>query len=497
MITALLENLPGFFDRDPQADLALRIRHPAGLRWQVDTADILTLSPDGLPETAVDLRSLTVGELAASLTSSGFEIPYCNPDLAPRQASILIPGSGDQDCSNGDLLYSFRSILWAHLKAIGGELNTANLALAAMLRQLILPQAQESWADYWGYHFGIVRLTGESDADYTQRIIDEFYRARNNPVAMKKNVQRYTSQDVTLFEPWTKMWTLDQATLSGDDHLPSGYYQYHILHPIGGAEVKWPIVLPVLMADRPAGTILWTPQSLIQHTIAPPITGTMTDGITTGYAATIPVYFDFRLDWLRTSIDQPIRNYPFITSTQESALFQRIPSDQTPAAHVWPARTVRLGEICLSDSGPLGDLNSHFSGGWRWLETGTAPRLDDDAWLSDRVWKRVKAGIDEYFESVVNWQFPAIAPVGIQYAGQQNSLAMGFVSVFYRLEQIYHWSGNWDDRLWSGVTPWFTAYRSIDLVTWTETGEPITLSDSGSLSNYDNALIQITAELPP
>ncbi len=134
MLTALLQNLPGFFDRDPQAELALRVRHPAGLRWQVDRADILTLSPAGLPDTVIELRLITLGALVTALQALGFEVPYSNADLAARQASILLPGSGNQNSSNGDHLYGFRSILWAHLKALDLELGTADLALAAMLR---------------------------------------------------------------------------------------------------------------------------------------------------------------------------------------------------------------------------------------------------------------------------------------------------------------------------------------------------------------------------
>ena len=57
MLPALLQNLPGFFDRNPQADLALRVRYPSGLRWQIDCADTLTLSPAGLPETTLELRA--------------------------------------------------------------------------------------------------------------------------------------------------------------------------------------------------------------------------------------------------------------------------------------------------------------------------------------------------------------------------------------------------------------------------------------------------------
>lgn len=260
MLAQLLRNLPGFFNRNPQAEPVLRVRHAAGLYWTINDADTLTLTVPEQPDLRLDLRWFTVAELADHLRDSGFVVPWQNPDFAERRASVLLPGTGDQDRSNGDHLYGFRSILWAHLKAIAAELTDADAALAALLRQLILPEARERWADFWGTYFGLARRSGELDATYTQRILAEFYRARNNPVAMRRNVERDVGADITLFEPWRRMMTLSRDPLSGTAHLPGRYYQYHILHPFVRSAPDWAAVRAVLNADRPAGTLLWSLQ---------------------------------------------------------------------------------------------------------------------------------------------------------------------------------------------------------------------------------------------
>lgn len=416
--SALLDTLPGFFDRDPQADLALRVRHPAGLRWQIDRVDTLILSPAGWPETTIDLRAYTLAELVTHLRALGFEIPYSNPDLTARQASILTPGSGDQNSSNGDHLYGFRSILWAHLKALDLALADADHAMTALLRQLILPQARESWADYWGYHFGMPRLPGETDPAYTQRIIDEFYRARSNPVAMVKNVQRYTGAEIELFEPWTRMWTLSQSALSGgDDHFPSGdFYAYHWLQPISHNDhVDWPAILAVLNADRPAGTLL-----LGSATILPVI------GIDTSQAQisiqSVGIHTRTRPLWVSdvgvldvNLVLSAYENYlTFLSSGSEVLTRRIIPywKQRTWETGGWDddawnvltalpfpinpgRRSFCRGEIVLSEAPPLGDLQTHFPGR-RWIEYGAPLALSEAGGLSDLNYGGYWQPIDEW-----------------------------------------------------------------------------------------------------
>lgn len=465
MLTALLNNLPGFFGRDPQADLALRVRHPSGLRWQITCADTLTLSPDGLPETVLDLRAYTLAELVTHLLILGFEVPYSNPDLAARQASILLPGNGDQNRSNGDHLYGFRSILWAHLKALDWELGTADLALAAMLRQLILPQAREFWADYWGYYFGMPRLADETDADYTQRIIDEFYRARNNPVAMIKNVKRYTGADIELFEPWTRMWTLSRSTLSGgDDHLPSGdFYAYHWLQPVTRElGINWPAVLAVLNADRPAGTLLVNPAYWLSPILVDCGSGEHTLDSAGHHTRSARVWL---MDCgvldvnLALSAHCVTRNYP-------ASIFEwyarNLTALQTEIDSVAYRRIFCLGEVVLSEAPPLGTLQGHFPGR-RWIETGEPLTLSDTGRLSDIIYGGHWLPIDEWLDQVYTATnalpaaFDSIIYAGVpeaicgaelifdpQLADSRTDVQIGNIQILVDRT----WTGAWDSQSW-------------------------------------------------
>jgi hypothetical protein len=513
MLTALLQNLPGFFDRDPQAELALRVRHPAGLRWQIDCADTLTLSPAGLPETVVSLRPITLSALSAHLLALGFEVPYSNPDLAARQASILLPGSGDQSLSNGDCLYGFRSILWAHLKALDLELGTADLALTAMLRQLILPQAREAWADYWGFHFGMPRLTGETDADYTQRIIDEFYRARNNPVAMKKNVKRYTGATIDLFEPWTQMWTLDQSRLSGNDgHFPSGnFYAYHWLQPIARQlGIDWQKILPVLIADKPAGTLLvdpayWLPPFYVDcgsgdHTI-----DSAADHVRTHRAWMMDCgVLDDNL-WLSAHCVK--RNY--LASIFEWYT-RNIAGLQTDIASIAGRRTFCLGEIILSVAPPLGDPQARFPGR-RWIEIGGPLRLSHNQGLSDYLWGGYWQAVDEWLSAIHTSRMEEWLPTGI-HSAQQDTRAVWFHpeirwprlsaeqhnpiwrthsrsdlwigDIYLNSRRTWH-EGGWNTAAWSTTPPPITVYTALPR----HTQASLLYLSADPLSNPDRPLL--------
>lgn len=459
MLTALINNLPGFFDRNPQPDLALRVRHPAGLRWHVACTDLLTLSPDGLPETVIDLRAFTLSALATHLAGLGFTVPYLNPDLAPRQASVLLSGNGDQDRTDGDHLYAFRSILWAHLKALDLSLAAADEALAAMLRQLILPQAQESWADYWGYYFGMPRLTGETDSAYTQRIIDEFYRARNNPVAMRRNVKRYTGADIELFEPWTRMWTLSQSALSGEDHLPSGnFYAYHWLQPVARQPgINWSAVLPVLHADRPAGTLLVDPAYWL-----PPYGIDASAGHQIASAAR---YTRSSRVWLMNCgiLDVNLAlSAHCVTRNWQASIFDWFTSSltalQTEIASIAYRRTFCLGEIVLSEAPPLGTLQAHFPGR-RWIETGDPLILSQNS-LSDTpyggYWLPIDEWIDQTSSASLTMPEPELqagVPQSIRGAWLDFSASISTTRYALMTDAISvlvprTWTGAWDSQDW-------------------------------------------------
>ena len=530
MLAALLQDLPGFFDRDPQAEIALRVRHPNGLRWTVDDADTLTLSPDGLLETVLDLRQFTLAELADHLVDLGFEIPYRNVDFTPLRASVLIPGAGDQNRAGGDQLPAFSAILWAHLKALGAELATAQMAQTAMLRQLILPQAREFWADRWGWHFGLPRLPGETDADYTQRIIDEVFRARNNPIAMVRNVQRYTGQTIELFEPWTHLWTLDQSTLSGgDDHLPSGdYWCYHTIQPVarrGG--VNWQAVLSILRADKPAGTILMDP--------AYDLPTSQIDG---GFA-------HYRIDFaeapVRTSclwltnhgaldVNLVLSDYDVIrnwmvailqlTTIHIEAYTRPLGWEDEWNGDTWQAtrplpfspfhfrRTFCRGEIVLSDTdheAALGELQGHLPGRY-WLETGNPLSLSMDGPLSNYAYGGHWEPIDVWEEAT--WIGTVTNPQPMTISGLPFSIHASHLDFSAHIASARNdiqadslawarnrgWTGPWDNAAWDYQEP------SITIVQAGQVPPPPAIMGFGvvsTLASFPTVMGLVEVPLPP
>jgi len=111
------------FDTTPAPELALRLRNPTGLAWDVDgsklrlvvgqnmvwdgAVEFSGLYDWGVTRREYDLLDKTIAELADELRADGHEVAYENPDLGSLGASALIVGSGDQGTSNGDHLNAF------------------------------------------------------------------------------------------------------------------------------------------------------------------------------------------------------------------------------------------------------------------------------------------------------------------------------------------------------------------------------------------------------
>lgn len=255
--TALLADLPATFDPAADSEPGLSLSHPAGLAWAVSARDALTVG-HGQQTRTYDLGAFTLATLADRMAADlGIQTTDPRPDAAAVPARQLCPGTGSAPADQFTRLPVFGSALWALLKTWAAAMDEAEDGGTAALRQLLLPSSRANWTDFWGRHFGVARIGGEADAEYAQRIIDEVFRARNNPRAMENNVARLTGDSVTLHEPWRNMWTLNRSRLDGSDHLPGEYHRYHILHPIAHGAIDWAAALPIIGEDRPAGTLLW------------------------------------------------------------------------------------------------------------------------------------------------------------------------------------------------------------------------------------------------
>jgi hypothetical protein len=152
------------------------------------TTSILTITPvgAGAAELVIDLGAYTIAGLAAFIASQpGYSVQYQDTSpYAALSAFILLNGAGNSDAPNGDCLFGYTSLTWAFMDAYAAELETARTQIANMPAMMNPLTAYESWVDYLGAFFGVVRQLGELDAQYGQRIVATVIRPLGNNVAI-------------------------------------------------------------------------------------------------------------------------------------------------------------------------------------------------------------------------------------------------------------------------------------------------------------------------
>lgn len=249
------------FSKDPDADLALRVRHPSGAAWSV--ADNTLTVKAGALERSYNLAEFTVGELAGALIADGFDVPELGSGWPSRSALALAEGSGTQLQSNGDRLHAFRSLLWVMLSSYAGEVRGAQRQVAEALRQMVLTQAEGDWLDLWGNLYGVPRRDGELDAGYAPRIAREVLRLRVNGHGIERAILDETGWDVRIEEPWKDLFILDQSALSGPHRLYDGEnYGYHLIRPVAMVPVDRDVVMSIVNRNRAAGVVVLDVKSL-------------------------------------------------------------------------------------------------------------------------------------------------------------------------------------------------------------------------------------------
>lgn len=244
------------FDKDPGAELALRVRHPDGAVWSV-ADEVLTVRAGVAAPVSYDLSLFTVGELVAELLADGFEVPMVSADWAARSALALVEGDGDQNVSNGDHVTAFTSLLWALMSGYGGQMRSAKTQVGEALRQMIFTQAEGEWLDIWGTLYGVERKQAELDAAMQTRIATEVFRRRTNARAIELAIRDETGWDVRIEEPWRELFRLDESTLSGGHKFYDGdTVGYHLIRPEALDNVDWDVVLPIIERNKPAGVLV-------------------------------------------------------------------------------------------------------------------------------------------------------------------------------------------------------------------------------------------------
>lgn len=194
LVSTLLSYLSRRFDRDPLAALALRIRYEGvSMSWAVTDGVLTTAVSGGSGVTlSVDLSAHTIASLAAFIAAqTGYSVPYIDESIS-LGALALVDGEGDQDSSNGDHLYVYRSLTWAVLSPIAQELTLARAQIAQMIMQMVAQTASAEWLDEIGSYFNVRRKQSETDAIYAPRIVAEVVRPMANNKAMELAIRAAT-----------------------------------------------------------------------------------------------------------------------------------------------------------------------------------------------------------------------------------------------------------------------------------------------------------------
>lgn len=423
----LLGHLPRkVYDSEPGSVLALRVRNADGLCWEVSDGVLrLTSTEKELffdSSTAWDgssdfgafvweyqLSGLTIAQLAEAILGDRHEVVYENPEVGSLSALALLPGTGDQDSSNGDHLFVFTSSLWSILGAYAVELDGVDAAITDALRQMIIGQAEGEILDIWTNLYGVPGLDGESDADQLARFKSEALQVRSTSRAIERAVLEQTGEVVRVDEPWRRMFTVGESALSGDNRMQDGqFYTYHVIQVISREGADLSRIIPVVERNIASGIDLYAPRSDFTGRFVE----LMPDGVHIDSAGAQLRSQDTRLSSTQVlgvvRLDGPegeLLNY-LVAQTWEVQLRQLpeimydrelwggadSPPINSPDANHCGLRlrspmnkpqNVAFASVCLSDGMALGDENCVFSRGLMIIDQREAMALSSTARLSD------------------------------------------------------------------------------------------------------------------
>lgn len=99
--------------------------------------------------------------------------------------------------------------------------------------------AHGAYLEMNGQDYGIIKNIGEDDESYRLRIQNEMLKQRLTINSIKTELSNiFSSQQNTIYEPWTNLFNVGESTLSGPDRIPDyRYWDYHVI------DVETPIEL--------------------------------------------------------------------------------------------------------------------------------------------------------------------------------------------------------------------------------------------------------------
>ena len=147
----------------------------------------------------------------------------------------------------------------AVLHAIANSLTDAEQKVIADKPLQSLATATGAYLDYYGTWWGLARHKGEDDEHYRKRMEHYLLLPRGTRNAIINAIRYYLKDKdryVDVFEPWTRIFTLDNSKLDGADHMQGAYYRYGVID----VSLDVPIdenILRVIDAFRPVGIKLY------------------------------------------------------------------------------------------------------------------------------------------------------------------------------------------------------------------------------------------------
>lgn len=384
MLERILSSTYSAFDKDPNAQIAFRVRHADGVAWQVRDR-VLTASTElGAPLAVIALREKTMDEVVELLAAAGCEVVYQSPAYASRAADSLLDGSGRQSQSDGDAFRVYDSLLWAMLDAYAVALEDGSADIEAAIRQLYLGTAEAEWLEVWGDYFGIPRAANETDEAYRVRIIVETLRPRVTKLAIERAIKSVTGNTVEMYEPWRDLFILGVSELDGSHHMEDGrYWTHNVAQPVSSLSIDWKPVMDVIERSRPAGTIIAPPRLVPRLSVSSSMTttGSALAGQTDTRSMSAFVESKGRLDFFALGDEAPGAINHKGSMGQLIAL-RNLDALATPGSIDATRRNMRRANIVLSDSDEIGAINSIFPRTY-WIQPPDFMTLSSHTALSD------------------------------------------------------------------------------------------------------------------
>lgn len=244
-------------DTDPESVPALKFG-AVPFDWSIG-GNALSIFPPFSASRSYPLTG-TVSQLAATMTADGYPAEAVNVEVgALASGALLNPGTVERQPSTQPV-HIFQANLWTLLDAYGVEVHEADLNVEQAIQQLYLQTASDDILDFWGEFFSVIRKPGETDETLRQRMIDEVFRLRSNPLAIQQAIKDETGFDVAIREPWRELFLLNQSALSDTDHFQDGsFFTWNVLQPVYYANLsvaERAMVIEIINRNRPAGCVL-------------------------------------------------------------------------------------------------------------------------------------------------------------------------------------------------------------------------------------------------